>query len=1600
MTFTAAATGTAPLDYHWQLNNINLVDGLDISGATKNTLKLTNVRLDQAGIYRLVVTNAAARVLSSNAVLTVIRGLPLADALDTPTWTWTTGGSLPWVGETNVMHDGVDGGRSGIIADGQSSSMFTTVAGPGTVSFWWKVSSEPSNDRLRLYVDGSTSLTISGEVDWQWQMVELGSGNHDLEWRYSKNGSTTLGQDRGWVDQVQFTEGSLGPIIISPPFSQTVGVGSTATFGVGAGGTQPLSYQWQFNGIDLVNGGDVSGTTTATLRLANVQPAQAGIYSVVVWNTSGTAISPEALLSVNTDANINTQPQDQTVGTGETATFSVGASGIGLNYQWRFNGTNLVDGAGITGATTASLVLTNAQMAQAGNYSVEVSNTESSVVSSNALLNVYEVLPLAEALDTTNWIWTTTGDALWQGQPIQTHDGIDAAWSGTVQDGQSSYLTTTVTGPGTLSWWWKVSSEPSNDRLRFYLDGSSTVTISGEVDWQQQILALTAGSHELEWRYYKNSSVTAGQDRGWVDQVQFLPLVPTIAQQPASATVDEELPATFTVVASGTPPLAYQWRHNGTNLMDGGTVTGATNATLLLSSAQLALAGTYSVIVSNAAGSVTSANAVLTVTPVMGLAEALETPDWVWTKSGFPPWVGQTNVMHDGVDAARSGAIANSQVTAFQTTVTGPGIIGFWWKVSSEPGNDIVRFSVNGSEKARISGEVDWEWRSFGLPAGAVVLEWAYAKNGSLAVGQDRGWVDEVVFVSAAIPTPPVIASPPTKQTIMEGLDITLTVGAIGTEPLGYQWRFNGVDLTSDGNVSGATSPSLTINHVLAAQEGDYSVVVSNSVGSVTSPSTHLTVITLAEAVDDLQLNLTQGGDASWIAQSALSHDGVDAARSGVIANGQNTRLETWVNGPGLLSFWWKVSSETNNDQLRFYLSSTELARISGETGWQQLTFDVPNGIQLLKWRYSKDASGVAGQDAGWVDEVQFIPTGGPSAPVIIRQPSGDRVGEGATVSFDVVVTGTAPFTYQWQFNGTNLEDGGAASGVTTPTLTLNNVQGTETGNYSVVINNALGSVTSASALLTVLTLPEAVDAPYLTLSMAGYTAWVAQTNVTHDGLDAAQSGVIPDGQNTRLETWVEGPGTVSFWWKVSSEANNDQLRFYVGADEQARISGEVDWQQLTFDVPAGTNLLKWRYSKDASGSAGQDAAWVDQVEYAPTGALTAPAITVQPASRNESAGATLVFSVEATGSLPLTYQWLFDGAGLLNGAGASGATTPTLTLANVQPGQAGTYSLVVSNGAGTVTSDGAVLTVGSASTGPVITRQPASARASTGETTTFNVVAAGTLPLSYQWQFNGTNLVESGDVRGTTTATLTLSNVVAAQEGDYSVVVSNAIGVVPSAAAFLDIITVADALNAPYLTFDLVGDASWFTQTSVTHDGVDAARSGPITDGQNTRLETWVEGPGTVSFWWKVSSETNVDQLRFYVGNFEQARLTGEVDWQWLTFPVPSGTQLLKWRYSKNASGATGQDAAWVDEVEFVSSTIPEEPTGTIRPNLVINNTTVVLTWDTLPGKTYRIYYKDNLSDPDWNLVAGQLTLTATTAAIEDPEGKQVQRFYQVVEY
>ena len=406
------------------------------------------------------------------------------------------------------------------------------------------------------------------------------------------------------------------------------------------------------------------------------------------------------------------------------------------------------------------------------------------------------------------------------------------------------------------------------------------------------------------------------------------------------------------------------------------------------------------------------------------LWEALDCALLTWSTGGdgeFPGWVGQKSTSISGGDAAQSLNRQPNTATWLRTTVTGPGTVSFYWKVSSEANFDFLTFSIDGVPKDRISGEKDWQKKSFLVPAGRHILEWRYAKDGSQSVGLDCGWLDAVYY---------------------------------------------------------------TIN--------------------------------LGTVLDIPGLSFTTGGNANWLGQDRTYLIGGSAAQSPKIGDGQASWMQCQVYGPKLLVFYWKVSSEADKDFLEFLVDGNSVDSISGEKDWQLVKMPLAKGLHTLKWQYRKDGSKSWGQDCGWVDYVAFL---------------------------------------------------------------------------------------SQSSLNT------ALDNAELIFTTGGDLPWFSQQTTSVYGGSAAQSGPIGDNQSSWLETVIFGPGTLSFYTKISSEAGHDKLIFTSNGADLMQIQGEFGWYLKTVDFPPGVHLLRWTYAKDSSSKGGSDCAWVDQVEYTRTGGDLSPVL-------------------------------------------------------------------------------------------------------------------------------------------------------------------------------------------------------------------------------------------------------------------------------------------------------------------------------------------------------------------------------------------------------
>ena len=527
---------------------------------------------------------------------------------------------------------------------------------------------------------------------------------------------------------------------------------------------------------------------------------------------------------------------------------------------------------------------------------------------------------------------------------------------------------------------------------------------------------------------------------------------------------------------------------------------------------------------------------------------------------------------------------------------------------------------------------------------------------------------------------PPKVVSQPQNQTVIAGNPASFEVVATGTEPVAYQWFKNGVA------IPGAIGSQLFLSGVGPAQAGNYTVVVTDLVGTVTSSAAVLTVL----------------GSPSITSQPV----GLTAVA------GTNVTLSATASGSAPLSYQWMKGG----------------LAVAGGNG-AQLTL---NNVQPSQaGSYSVVVTNLAGTVTSSAAVVTVLVT-----PSITRQPVGLTVVAGTNATLSVTASGTGPLSYRW------LKDGSAVAGGNSAQLALNNVQPSQAGSYAVVVTNLAGTVTSSAAAVTVLQATvdiyngpgEVVDAPVYDvdgLTLLVGAAYQAQlfAGPAADQL-VAVGAPLPFRTNLGAGYWQSGdtlrvinsvlPGATAFVqirvWEVAA-----------GATYEAAVAARGK---------RGTSLVL----SIVTGGAGAPPSLPPMMVGLESFRLfqeQPPKVVSQPLNQTVIAGNPAGFEVVATGTEPVAYQW-FE-----NEVAIYGAIGPQLLLSGVWPDQLGSYYVRVFNVAGVVTSDTAFLTV---LVPPSITSQPVGLTVVAGTNVTLRVTASGSDPLSYQWKKDGSTVAGGND--------------------------------------------------------------------------------------------------------------------------------------------------------------------------------------------------------------------------------------------------------------
>ncbi|MDK2978359.1 MAG: hypothetical protein PWP52_1073 [Bacteroidales bacterium] len=188
------------------------------------------------------------------------------------------------------------------------------------------------------------------------------------------------------------------------------------------------------------------------------------------------------------------------------------------------------------------------------------------------------------------------------------------------------------------------------------------------------------------------------------------------------------------------------------------------------------------------------------------------------------------------------------------------------------------------------------------------------------------------------------------------------------------------------------------------------------------------------------------------------------------------------------------------------------------------------------------------------------------------------------------------------------------------------------------------------------------------------------------------------------------------------------------------------------------------------------------------------------------------------------------------------------------------------------------------------------------------------------------------------------------------------------------------------HFNWEFSGDANWAIDNSEVYEGSYAARSGNIGDNDVTTLiiDTTIIQGGNVSFYKKVSSESNYDYLKFYINNELQGEWSGEIGWSYEEYMVESGENTFKWEYIKDSGVSSGDDCAWVDYISFPKFYVdsidlafdPQSITDTLYLNDSVDHKIIISNLDTAQQTTYSIAVENENNHPwiDLNKIAGTL--------------------------
>ncbi|HNG28740.1 MAG TPA: immunoglobulin domain-containing protein, partial [Blastocatellia bacterium] len=879
--FTAAATGSPAPTVQWQVSS----DGVNFSnipGATGTTLTVNNITLSQHGNrYRAVFTNICAPLATNAATLSVacptieLRPASLANAITGTPYSQTftaVGGVAPYnfsaSGSVPGLSFSPEGLLTGTPTQGGSFSLAVTVTDVNgcaisktyslTVLCAYALSPQARNFTA-IGGTGSVALTTGNLCGWtarsniSWIRITSGiSGSGPATISYvvdpnpgaARSGTLTIAEQTFTV-----TQDCTTTAISAQPVGQTVCAGAPVTFSVGATGAGSLTFQWRKNGVDI------PGATEATYGIPAAQVADAGGYTVVVTGICGSQVSNIAALTVNTPPNITTEPANQTIAPGQTATFNAVAAGSPTpTVQWQVSADG-VNFSNVPGANAQTLTINNAVLAQTGNrYRAVFTNSCGQAVSRTVTLTIacpaIRFSPDALANGTTGASYSQLftaggGTAPYVFSLNPPIPGLNLITSGPLTGPATAMLMGTPTQSGTFSFTLTAIDANGCAGTRTY---SLTIICAYDIAPRNQTftdkggagtVAVTTGTN-CTWAASSNAfwlRITSGESGTGPGQVVYeVAANPGTDQRIGLISVAGQ---TFTVTQAGVPPNP---RPTLTGLSPGSAKSGGEPFALRVFGRDFVRGA---VIRWNGNDRITNFESATEVNALIPASDILNPGTATITVFNPAPGGGVSNALSFTI----TQLVCNYAIQPSEQTFTASG------------GNGTVAVSAGSECTWTATSNAQWITITSGASGtGAGTVSYRVEPN----TGAQRSGLLTIAGKTFTVTqgcTDTVIAAQPVGQTVCAGAAVTFSVTAGGAGTLSYQWRKNGL------SIAGATGSTYTLLSVSTTDAGNYTVVVTGACNNMTSNVAILTVNSRpAVTTQPVNQTVAPGGSATFTA--------------------------------------------------------------------------------------------------------------------------------------------------------------------------------------------------------------------------------------------------------------------------------------------------------------------------------------------------------------------------------------------------------------------------------------------------------------------------------------------------------------------------------------------------------------------------------------------------------------------------------------------------------------------------------------------------------------------------------------------------------------